>query len=77
MHGMIDRFYGIEIIANPAIPEKQQKIKLSQKVDVSQEFREKCDKFYLDFFGEESTVYVMGGKMFANPRTVHALKVSV
>lgn len=47
-------YSGIPIIENPYIPDLVPVIKLSEKVTVSNELREKCNKFYIDMFGYQS-----------------------
>ena len=43
--------FGIPIIENPHLQDLEPVIKLSDTVNVSVEFRNKCNKFYIDLFG--------------------------
>ena len=56
---LVNNYAGINIVTSLACPEFQPRITLSKKVPVSEEFRIKCDKFYLDFFGQERVSYIM------------------
>jgi len=42
---------GIPIIESPHIQDLEPVIKLSEHVNVSPEFRDKCNQFYIDMFG--------------------------
>ena len=49
-------FAGIPIISNPYMPDLVPVIQLSENVMVSDAFREKCNKFYIDMFGYKTPI---------------------
>ncbi len=74
--GVSGAFTGMSLIENPAIPEKAPRIQLSDKVDVSSEFREDFDAWLLKRFGSDRVVCVIDGKMVTNPVNVAKLTQS-
>jgi len=67
--------FGMSIISSDLIPENQPRVQLSNKVNVSQEFRVKCNAQYLDWFGVESFAHIIGEEIAMNPKHVAALKL--
>jgi hypothetical protein len=65
-----DNLTGMNLIGNPDIPEKVQKIQLSDKVDVSTDFREEFDAWLLKKFGSDRVVCMIDGKIVTNPANV-------
>jgi len=66
-------FTGMNLIENPAIPEKAARIQLSDKVDLPIEFREEFDEWLLKRFGADRVVCVINGEMVTNPVNVAKL----
>lgn len=66
-------FTGMNLIENPDIPEKAPRIQLSDKVDLSSEFREEFDAWLLKTFGADRVVCVINGEMVTNPVNVAKL----
>ncbi len=60
-------FTGMSLVENPEIPEKAPRMQLSNKVDVSQEFREEFDAWLLKKFGADRVVCMIDGKLVTNP----------
>jgi hypothetical protein len=60
----------MNLVGNPDIPEKVQKIQLSDKVDLSTEFREEFDAWLLKRFGSDRVVCMIDGKIVTNPANV-------
>ena len=58
MKGAIAELYGIKIIANDAIPEKQPILELSRKINVSDRFRAEMNAWLLEKFGYVTVMYV-------------------
>ena len=86
----LDAFSGITLIPNPLVPKTQPKRVLPQTVTVNgkklelmltDEFREKFNKFLLEFFGEEPVVYMMdndcGQAVVGHPLTIDTLRKAV
>ena len=71
--GMTNPFTGVNLVENPAIPEKMPRIQLSDKVDVSSDFREEFDAWLLKRFGADRVVCMIDGKMVTNPLNVPKL----
>jgi hypothetical protein len=70
-------FNGFRVHESNHIPEETvPKFQLSEKVNVSDEFRAKMNKWLLDFFGTKtvSTMYIVGHNIIANPQAVASLK---
>jgi len=74
MDGLLGKFNGIDVIGSDLMPDKQPKIRLSNKVTVSHEFRVKCDAFYLRLFGEKSVAYMVNGKIIMSAKNVAILR---
>ena len=74
MSGELGKFMGMKIIASPLVPETKPRIELSSALDVSPEFRDKCNAFYLEFFGLEAVMYVFGDTLATNPVNVAKIK---
>lgn len=74
MDGLLGTISGMPVIASASIPEFSPKMVLSNKVTVSDEFREKQNKWLLDFFGVERTGYMVSGSFITHPNTVAILK---
>jgi len=66
-------FTGMNLIENPAIPEKAARIQLSDKVNLSSEFRQEFDEWLLKRFGADRVVCVINGEMVTNPVNVAKL----
>jgi len=69
----MNTYCGIPIIASDLIPESQPTIELRNDVNVSSEFRNKCNQFYIDMFGYKTVMFMVDGKYVANPRTIKML----
>ena len=67
-------FMGIPLIEDIRLPEFTPIIELSNNINVSNEFRVKTNKWYLEMFGEKRTMYMAMGKYIAHPKTIVALK---
>ena len=50
-------FCGVPIIENPHVPDLEPVIQLSEILDVSPEFRKKCNDWYIDMFGYKEPVF--------------------
>jgi hypothetical protein len=61
---------GLKVVTDINIKEFSPVIELSEKVMVSQSFREKCNKFYLDLFGEKRNAIIIGDSIFMHPNSV-------
>lgn len=61
---------GMNLVGNPNIPEKAPKIQLSDKVDISTDFREEFDAWLLNRFGSDRVVCMIDGKIVTNPANV-------
>ena len=61
---------GMSLVGNPHIPEKAPKIQLSEKVDLSDDFREEYDAWLLKRFGADRVVCMIDGKIVTNPANV-------
>jgi len=73
MRGMIGTFMGIDVIENSLIPEFRPTIELSNNVTVSDEFRKKCNAWYLEMFGQKRVMYMVSGKYIGHPNTIEML----
>ncbi len=69
-HEETSSFTGTNLVENPNIPEKAPKIKLSDKVDLSSEFRDEYDAWLLKRFGSDRVVCMVDGKIITNPANV-------
>ena len=67
-------FMGIPIVEDVHLPEFMPVIELSNNVTVSDEFRIKTNKWYLEMFGKRRTMYMAFGKCIMHPNTIRALK---
>lgn len=65
-----DNLTGMSLVGNPHIPEKAPKIQLSDKVDLSDDFREEYDAWLLKRFGADRVVCMIDGKIVTNPANV-------
>lgn len=61
---------GMNLVGNPNIPETAPKIQLSDKVEVSGDFREEFDSWLLNRFGSDRVVCMIDGKIVTNPANV-------
>jgi hypothetical protein len=66
----LNSFTENNLVGNPNIPEKVQKIQLSDKIDVSTDFREEYDAWLLKRFGSDRVVCMIDGKIVTNPANV-------
>lgn len=73
MDGLIGNF-GIPIYESSLIPDKVPVIELSEKVNVSPEFRVKTNAWYIEMFGYKSIAYVIEGGLVASPKVLAALR---
>jgi len=65
---------GIPIIENSFLPEWKQRMLLSEKVQVTDEFRQEMNAWLLEFFGKEPVVLLVSGAYFMHPNTQVKLK---
>ena len=72
--GYLGSICGIKVISSPFIQDVPV-IELSEDLDVSLEFRAKCNQFYLEFFGTYKPVYVVGGDYVMHPETIGLIKM--
>ena len=77
MSGELARLHGMPLFVNPLIPEREPKIALSKDIDVSSEFRAQFDAKMLEWFGEQTCVYVIENQIHANPKTIGIIEVSL
>lgn len=71
-------YSGIPIIESPYIPDLVPVIELSEKVIVSDEFREKTNKFYIDMFGYQSpTIFKTQYGLMIGPAFRNAIMTGV
>lgn len=72
-------FNRIPIIESELIPEttREPVIELSEDCPVSDEFRKKCNEWYIKMFGykDVSYAYMSKGNIFMNPKHIVALKL--
>jgi hypothetical protein len=61
---------GMSLVGNPHIPEKAPKIQLSDKINLSSDFREEYDAWLLKRFGSDRVVCMIDGKIVTNPANV-------
>jgi len=67
--GYLGSICGIKVIASPLIGDVPV-IELNKDLDVSPEFRAKCNQFYLELFGTYKPVYIVGGDYVMHPETI-------
>lgn len=65
---------GIPIIENPFLPEWKPRMMLSEKVQVTDEFRQEMNAWLLEFFGREPVVLLTTESYFMHPNTLMRLK---
>ena len=69
-------YNGFEIIENPYLPATTPVIELSPNLMVSDEFRRKTNKYYLERFGLKTVSYIIGNKIIMNPENIAKLVVA-
>lgn len=71
---MMKTFGGIPIIKSSLIPEFSPKMKLSEDVDVSDNFRNEFNSWLIGFFGEERTIYFYNHSIATHPQTYRLIE---
>jgi len=67
-------FMGFPVHISPCIPDETPVLELSYNVDVSPEFRAKCNSLYLRLFGTRPYFLMIGNNMIASPNNMMKLK---
>ena len=75
--GGMGPFNGIKIIENEFLSKTEPILKLRNNIAVSDEFRAKCDAFYLDLFGDKPVFYMIDGCITAHPDNIGYMKAQL
>ncbi len=64
----------IDVVENPNLPETIPKVRLSNDINVTAEFRDEYDNWLQDKFGSCRVVYMIDGKVALHPENMQILK---
>jgi hypothetical protein len=71
------QFNGIEIVSSPHLPVLVPVLKLSDRISLTDKFRENFDKYLIDLFGEKPFIISMGRKLYAHPVVIKCIKQEI
>lgn len=67
--------FGIPIIESNLVPAWKPRMKLSEKVQVTDEFRQEMDAWLLEFFGMEPLILAVQDGYIMHPATLQRLRL--
>jgi len=77
MKRAIQKLNGFDVFENPWMDEVVPTIQLSEKVNVSPEFRKKVNKWYEEMFGHKVVIFKTQDALFMHPNTLRKIKQGI